>query len=57
MWGSAFGGGLNANGDPVVGSSSVTARMYGLGGGMDYRLTPDSVVGFALAGGNSSCTL
>ncbi len=56
-WGSAFGGGLNANGDPVVGSSSVSARMYGLGGGMDYRLSPDSVVGFALAGGAGSWNL
>jgi fibronectin-binding autotransporter adhesin len=50
-WGSAFGGGIKASGDPVVGSTDVSARTYGVGGGMDYRISPDTAVGFAVAGG------
>jgi fibronectin-binding autotransporter adhesin len=53
-WGSAFGGGVNANGDPAVGSSSVSARIYGMGGGVDYRWSPDTVTGFAFAGGSTN---
>ena len=53
-WGSAFGGGVNANGDPAVGSSSVSARIYGAGGGVDYRWSPDTVTGFAFAGGSTN---
>jgi outer membrane autotransporter protein len=52
-WGSAFGGAVNANGDPTAGSTNVSLRTYGFGGGMDYHFS-DSVVGFALAGGGSS---
>jgi hypothetical protein len=50
VWTSGFGGGLNASGDPAVGSSSVTARSYGVGGGVDYHWSPDAVTGFAVAG-------
>jgi autotransporter-associated beta strand protein len=52
-WGSAFGGAVNATGDPLTGSTDVTLRTYGIGGGMDYHFG-DSVVGFAVAGGNTS---
>jgi outer membrane autotransporter protein len=55
-WGSAFGGAVNANGDSAAGSTNVTARTYGLGGGMDYHFG-DSVVGFAVAGGNTGWSL
>jgi uncharacterized protein with beta-barrel porin domain len=54
LWSSAFGRGLNASGDPAVGSSSVSARIYGGGGGMDYRWSPDTVTGVAVAGGSTS---
>jgi autotransporter-associated beta strand protein len=50
-WGSAYGGANNANGDPAVGSTNVTARTFGFAAGMDYHVTPNTVVGFALAGG------
>ncbi len=53
-WGSAFGGAAKLDGDPIVGSNSVTASDYGFAGGMDYRPTPDSVYSFALAGGGTS---
>jgi uncharacterized protein with beta-barrel porin domain len=54
VWGAGFGGTARANGDPVVGSSNVTANDYAFAGGVDYKLTMDSVVGFALAGGGTN---
>ena len=53
-WGSGFGGSNKTDGDAIVGSNNVTARTYGFAGGMDYRFTPDTVVGFALAGGGTN---
>jgi YVTN family beta-propeller protein/autotransporter-associated beta strand protein len=51
VWGSAFGGTASASGDPAIGSNDVTARTFGFAAGMDCRISPDAVVGFALAGG------
>ncbi len=56
-WGSAFGGYNRTNGDPVVGSNAVTARDFGFAAGMDYRYSPDTVLGFALAGGGINWSL
>jgi uncharacterized protein with beta-barrel porin domain len=53
-WGSAYGGANNANGDPAVGSNNVTASTFGFAGGMDYHVTPYTVVGFALAGAGTN---
>jgi outer membrane autotransporter protein len=44
---------VNAHGDLVAGSTDVTLRTYGFGGGMDYHFS-DSVIGFAVAGGNTN---
>ena len=38
----------------MVGSGDVTASDYGFAAGMDYRATPNSVYGFALAGGGTN---
>ena len=53
-WGSAFGGTSHTNGDPVVGSNNVDASDYGFAGGADYRVSRDTVLGFALAGGGTN---
>jgi fibronectin-binding autotransporter adhesin len=53
-WGSSYGGGSTSNGDPAVGSSTVTANTFGFAGGLDYHVARDTVVGFALAGGGTS---
>jgi uncharacterized protein with beta-barrel porin domain len=54
-WGSAYGGGSSNNGDPVVvGSHDITASVFGFAGGMDYHVTPSTLVGFALAGGGTN---
>src|SRR4029077_3087828 len=57
-WGGAYGGGHKTSGDPaVLGSHDLTATTAGFAGGLDYRLTPNSVVGFALAGGGTNWSL
>jgi autotransporter-associated beta strand protein len=56
-WGSAFGGSNQTNGDPVVGSNNVTTSTYGYAAGMDYHVSPDTVMGFALAGGGTNWEL
>jgi len=56
-WGAGFGGSGTANGNPAVGSNDVTASTFGYAAGMDYRYSPNSVVGFSLAGGGTNWSL
>ena len=56
-WGSGFGGTSTTDGDPKAGPANVTANDYGFAGGMDYRVTPDALIGFALAGGGTNWNL
>ena len=42
-WGAAYGGSGTANGDPVIGSTNVSAHVAGFAGGLDYHVTPDTV--------------
>jgi outer membrane autotransporter protein len=52
------GGGNRTSGDlAVIGSHDLSASTAGFAGGLDYRLTPDTVVGFALAGGGTNWSL
>ncbi len=54
-WGAAYGGSSTASGNAaVVGSTNTTASTYGIAGGMDYHVSPDTVVGFALAGAGTN---
>jgi len=57
VWGSAFGGGNRTDGDPVTGSHDVSATAAGVAAGADYRLAPNTKLGFALAGGSTNWTL
>lgn len=52
-WGASYGGGGWINGDAAVGSNDVDAHSFGFAGGMDYHYSPDTVFGFALAGGGT----
>src|SRR5436190_17390697 len=53
-----FGGSNRTSGDPAVtGSHDLSARVAGFACGVDYRLTYDSVVGLALAGGGTGWSL
>jgi outer membrane autotransporter protein len=50
-WGTAFGGANNIAGDPVaVGSHDVRTTAGGFAAGLDYRVSPATVLGVAFAG-------
>jgi autotransporter-associated beta strand protein len=54
IWGGGYGGYNRTDGDPVVvGSHDLSVRTAGFAAGMDYRLAPGTVAGFALAGGGT----
>ena len=58
VWGGAYGGSNRTTGDlAVIGSHDLSARTVGFAGGFDYRLTPDTVVGLAFAGGGTNWSL
>jgi autotransporter-associated beta strand protein len=54
VWGSAYGGGSTTDGNAVLGSNSTTARAFGFTAGADYRISPTTLAGFALAGGGTN---
>lgn len=54
VWASPFGSHQTIDGNAGQGSSTLTSRLYGLAVGADYRLSPDTLTGFALAGGASN---
>ena len=56
-WGGAYGGSGNVRGDPVVGSSTTNASVAAFAAGIDYRASPDTTWGFALAGGGTNWSL
>ncbi|HTA99150.1 MAG TPA: autotransporter domain-containing protein [Bradyrhizobium sp.] len=54
VWGAAYGGGSSTSGNAVLGSNSSTARAFGFVTGADYRISPATLAGFALAGGGTN---
>jgi autotransporter-associated beta strand protein len=58
IWGAGFGGSNRTSGDlAVIGSHDLSAHTAGGAAGLDYRLTPDTVVGLALAGAGTNWSL
>src|SRR6202790_5358898 len=54
IWAAAYGGQTNAAGDALgVGSHDRSVSAAGFATGVDYRVTPYTVAGFALAGGGT----
>jgi autotransporter-associated beta strand protein len=52
VWGAAYGGRSRLDGEPVIiGSNDLTVRSAGFAGGADYHVSPDLVIGGALAMG------
>jgi uncharacterized protein with beta-barrel porin domain len=49
-WGASYGGGNFAGGSPTAGSSNSSSHILGFAGGMDYHVSPDTILGFALGG-------
>ena len=54
VWGQAYGGSNKTAGQTDAGSHDTTSHGYGFATGADYRPSRDTLIGFALAGGNTS---
>ena len=54
VWASGYGGSTTTDGNAAVGSNDVRSSGYGVVAGADYRVTPQTRIGFALGGGGSS---
>jgi len=54
VWTAGFGGSQTTDGNTALGSNSTTSSLAGVAVGADYRFSPDTVAGFALAGGGTS---
>jgi uncharacterized protein with beta-barrel porin domain len=57
VWAAGFGGSQSTDGNAVVGSSSTTSRIAAGAVGADYLIAPNTVAGFALAGGGTNFTV
>jgi uncharacterized protein with beta-barrel porin domain len=54
VWASGFGGSQTTDGNAALGSNSTSSRIYGAAAGADYRIAPNTLVGFSLAGGGTN---
>ncbi|MEH2531859.1 uncharacterized protein with beta-barrel porin domain [Bradyrhizobium sp. AZCC 1588] len=54
VWAAGFGGSQTTDGNVATGSNTATSRVYGVAAGADYWLSPQTVAGFALAGGGTN---
>lgn len=57
VWAAGFGGAQQTDGSAVLGSNTTTSNLYGTAVGADYRISRDTLVGFALAGGGTNFTV
>lgn len=57
VWATGYGGSSTVNGSSSSGTSTTTSRVYGTVVGADYRVAPDTLVGFALGGAGYSFAL
>jgi autotransporter-associated beta strand protein len=57
VWAAGFGGAQQTDGSTAAGSANTTSNVYGTAVGADYRISRDTLVGFALAGGGSNFTV
>ncbi|MCP3446138.1 autotransporter outer membrane beta-barrel domain-containing protein [Bradyrhizobium sp. CCGUVB14] len=57
MWAAAFGGSQSTDGNAALGSNNTTSSIYGTAVGADYRISPDTLAGVALAGGGTNFTV
>jgi uncharacterized protein with beta-barrel porin domain len=55
VWAAGYGGSQTTDGDPRgLGTNDTRSSVYGKVVGADYRFSPNTIAGFALAGGGSS---
>lgn len=53
VWAAGYGGSQTTDGRAALGSNNTTSSVYGTAVGLDYRFSPATVAGFALAGGGA----
>jgi autotransporter-associated beta strand protein len=53
-WVAGYGGSQTTNGNAAAGSNNTTSSIAGTAVGADYRFSPFTIAGFALAGGGTS---
>jgi len=51
VWAAGYGGSQTTDGNAALGSNTATSRLAGTAVGADYRISPNTIAGFALAGG------
>src|SRR5260370_41449479 len=54
VWAAGFGGSQTTDGNATLGSNNTTSRVFGAAVGADYRFSPFTLAGFALAGGGTN---
>jgi uncharacterized protein with beta-barrel porin domain len=54
VWASGFGGSQTTDGNAAAGTNATTSRIVGTAVGADYRFSPSTLAGFALAGGGTN---
>ncbi|MGN1285570.1 MAG: autotransporter domain-containing protein [Bradyrhizobium sp.] len=54
VWAAGFGGSQSTSGNTIVGSNNTTSSVFGTAVGADYLVSPNTVAGFAVAGGGTS---
>jgi uncharacterized protein with beta-barrel porin domain len=54
VWAAGYGGSQTSDGNAALGSNTATSRLAGTAVGADYRISPFTIAGFALAGGGNS---
>lgn len=54
VWAAGYGGTQTTDGNATTGSNAATSRLFGTAVGVDYRFSPNTVAGFALAGGGAN---
>ncbi|MFB9266487.1 autotransporter domain-containing protein [Bradyrhizobium erythrophlei] len=54
VWAAAYGGSQTTDGNTVIGSNNTTSQVFGTAVGVDYRFSPNTIAGFALAGGGTN---
>jgi uncharacterized protein with beta-barrel porin domain len=54
VWAAGFGGSQTTDGNAALGSNTATSSVFGTVIGADYRISPNTIAGFALAGGGTN---
>ncbi|MBR1212100.1 autotransporter domain-containing protein [Bradyrhizobium sp. JYMT SZCCT0180] len=54
VWAAGYGGSQTTDGNTSLGSNNTTSRIAGTAVGADYRISPNTLAGFALAGGGTN---